>query len=594
MRGRIFTKVFGALLLVVLIATAAIDIAVRKAWEDSLFQQIHTGLEQEARALAVTVQNNRQRPVEEVATEFGEAIDARVTIIDSTGKVLADTRANPNEMENHSTRPEFIAALHGQPGSSTRLSHTVGIPFHYVAVPIPGGAVRVAYPLDSIQRSIGRVRRNLLAASAVAVLLAALIALFMSERIARRLHRIMAFANDIAAGDLGARLEDRRGDEIAQLAMALDRTARKLESSFAELETSHRKLEAVLNSMPDPLFVVSSDRRVRWANDPVRRMARAGTGVALVDAFRDPALLEAVEASLGGTSVSHGRALLSGRNYEVFSGPMPGGGAVVVLHDLSETERVEKTRRDFIANVSHELRTPLTSIQGWTETLLDTEDRPSAREFLEIVRKNATRMARLTEDLLILARVESGEQRFAIRPVPVATLLADAAETFRNIAGASGVEVRVRDIETGPQDGHGVLTKPTIEVLADPDAIHQVFTNLLDNAIKYGGSGGAIEVGAREHAEGMEFYVRDFGPGIASEHIPRLFERFYRVDKGRSREAGGTGLGLAIVKHIVRAHGGSIHAESDFGHGATFSFVLPVAAVGSQESPVASRQSPGN
>ncbi|MGH9523814.1 MAG: ATP-binding protein [Terriglobales bacterium] len=589
MTGRIFTKLFGAFLVVVLIATLAIDVAIRKAWEDSLFDQIHSGLEQEARALAVTVEHERNRPLQQVAQEFGDAVDARVTIIDSNGKVLADTRANRDEMENHATRPEFIAALHGKPGSSTRLSHTVGVAFHYVAVPIPGGAVRLAYPLDSIQRSTSRVRRNLLGASAVALLLAALLALVAAELIARRLRRIMTFANNIAAGDLGARVEESSGDEIAQLAAALDQTARKLESSFAELETSHRQLEAVLNSMPDPLFVVSRDKRVRWANDPVRRLARAGTGVALIDAFRDPALLEAVESSLAGSSVSHARAALSGRNYEVFSGPMPGGGAVVVLHDVSDIERVEKTRRDFIANVSHELRTPLTSIQGWTETLLDTEDRATTREFLEIIRKNAIRMARLTEDLLILARVESGEQRFAIQPVTVKALLDDATETFRNIAGASGVRFRVRDLaQTGSHDGHEGSATATKEVLADADAIHQVFTNLLDNAIKYGGSGGEIEVGAREHEAGVEFYIRDSGPGIASEHIPRLFERFYRVDKGRSREAGGTGLGLAIVKHIVRAHGGSIHAESEFGHGATFSFVLPAVPVASQQSPVAS------
>lgn len=582
MRGRIFSKLFVAFLLVILIATIAIDVAVRKAWEDSLFQQIHTGMEREARALAVTVQNERQRPIEDVAREFGEAVDARVTIIDSSGRVLADTRANPREMENHATRPEFIAALHGHPGSSTRLSHTIGIPFHYVAAPIPGGAVRVAYPLDSIQKSTSRVRRNLLAASGLALLLAALIAVISAELVARRLRRIQLFANSIAAGDLGARLEEHGGDEIAQVATALDQTARKLESSFAELETSHRQLEAVLNSMPDPLFVVSREKRVRWANEPVRRLTRAATGTALIDAFRDPALLEAVESSLAGTSVSHTRTALSGRSYEVFSGPMPGGGAVVVLHDLSEAERVEKTRRDFIANVSHELRTPLTSIQGWTETLLDTEDRPNVREFLEIIRKNATRMARLTEDLLILARVESGEQRFVLQPVTVKALLDDASETFRNIASGSALQFQVRDLgATGGTPAPGLDT-----VMADPEAIHQVFANLLDNAIKYGGTGGRIEVGAREHSDGVEFYVRDFGPGIASEHIPRLFERFYRVDKGRSREAGGTGLGLAIVKHIVRAHGGSIHAESEFGHGATFSFVLE--AVAGRQSPVAS------
>jgi two-component system phosphate regulon sensor histidine kinase PhoR len=562
-KSRIFIKLLAAFVAVIFVATLALDLSVRKAWEESLFQEIHTGLMQKVRVLADEVEHERQRPITELAQQFGDAVDARVTIIDSSGRVLADTRAHPNEMENHATRPEFVAALHGQIGSSTRTSHTVGIPFLYVAAPVAGGAVRLAYPLDSIQKMTHSVRLHLLAASGISLALATLLAALISQLIARRLRRIVVFANHISAGDLSARLDETATDEIAQVAAALDQTARKLEASFAELETSHRQLEAVLNSMQDPVFVVSREKRVQWANQPVMRLARVGTGAVLIDAFRDPALLEAVEAALHTQSVQTARALISGRNFDVFVGPMPGGGAVVVMHDVSDVERLEKTRRDFIANVSHELRTPLTSIQGYTETLLDTEDRPAAREFLEIVRKNASRMARLTEDLLVLARVESGEQQFSIRPVNASELLADAAETFRASAGASGIVLKVN--QTGDEC-----------VLADPDAIHQVFANLLDNAVKYGGLGRAIEIGTRGHQDGVEFYIRDFGPGIASEHLPRLFERFYRVDKARSREAGGTGLGLAIVKHIVRAHGGSIHASSELGHGATFSFVLPL------------------
>ena len=563
MKSRIFIKLLAAFVAVIFVATLALDLSVRKAWEESLFQEIHTALVQKVRVLADEVEHERQRPITELAQQFGDAVDARVTIIDSSGRVLADTRAHPNEMENHATRPEFVAALHGQSGSSTRTSHTVGIPFLYVAAPVAGGAVRLAYPLDSIQKMTRSVRLHLLAASGISLALATLLAALISQLIARRLRRIVVFANHISAGDLSARLDETATDEIAQVAAALDQTARKLEASFAELETSHRQLEAVLNSMQDPVFVVSREKRVQWANQPVMRLARVGTGAVLIDAFRDPALLEAVEAVLHTQSVQTARALISGRNFDVFVGPMPGGGAVVVMHDVSDVERLEKTRRDFIANVSHELRTPLTSIQGYTETLLDTEDRPAAREFLEIVRKNASRMARLTEDLLVLARVESGEQQFSIRPVNASELLADAAETFRASAGASGIVLKVN--QAGDEC-----------VLADPDAIHQVFANLLDNAVKYAGLGRAIEIGTRAHQDGVEFYIRDFGPGIASEHLARLFERFYRVDKARSRDAGGTGLGLAIVKHIVRAHGGSIHASSELGHGATFSFVLPL------------------
>jgi two-component system phosphate regulon sensor histidine kinase PhoR len=249
-----------------------------------------------------------------------------------------------------------------------------------------------------------------------------------------------------------------------------------------------------------------------------------------------------------------------------------------VLHDQTEIERVEKTRRDFIANVSHELRTPLTSIQGYTETLLDSSQADNhVREFLEIIRKNAARMSRLTEDLLTLARVESGEHRFDVQRVSAEELLQDARESFREVARSYGVELEVEN------------AVPGAHVNADREAVHQIFSNLIENALKYAASGKRVVLGARAASGvapgggsdaadgthgGVEFYVRDFGPGISSEHVPRLFERFYRVDKARSRESGGTGLGLAIAKHIILAHGGTIRAESELNHGSTFVFVL--------------------
>jgi two-component system phosphate regulon sensor histidine kinase PhoR len=297
-----------------------------------------------------------------------------------------------------------------------------------------------------------------------------------------------------------------------------------------------------------------------------------------VETVRDPQFLAAVREATEGNKIASARAgsIVRGRSFDVTAAPLPGGGAVAVLRDLTETERVEKTRRDFITNVSHELRTPLTSIQGYSETLLDLSSENSGpnREFLEIIRKNAARMARLTEDLLTLARVESGETRFDTESVPPIELLHDAEESFREIARSHEVDLQI--VETGSRS---VESLPSVH--ADREAIHQVFSNLIDNAMKYGRSGGRILLGARPAKRGVEFgvefYVQDFGAGIASEHLPRLFERFYRVDKARSRESGGTGLGLAIAKHIMLAHGGSIRAESDLGHGSTFLFTLPAA-----------------
>ena len=405
------------------------------------------------------------------------------------------------------------------------------------------------------------------------MVLGLLVALVISGIAARstagRLNRMLQFADRLSAGDLAARIEDSSWDELGQLAAALDKGAHQLEESFAALRTSQRQLETLLNSMQDAVIAVSADDRVQWANQTMDRLVpqRTRKHAPLVETVRDPDFLAAVRGASDARKVFTARAasIVPGRTFDVTAAPMPGGGAVAVLRDLTETERVEKTRRDFIANVSHELRTPLTSIQGYTETLLDSAPgNDHTREFLEIIRKSAVRMSRLTEDLLTLARVESGEQRFDIQPSAPADLLQEAVQSFREIARMQNVELVVED--------HAVA-----RVGADAEAIHQVFSNLVDNAMKYAQSGGRIVLGARSVAVGVEFYVQDFGPGIASEHLPRLFERFYRVDKARSRESGGTGLGLAIAKHIVLAHGGSIRAQSELNHGSAFLFTLPLA-----------------
>ncbi len=571
MKRRIFFKLLGAFLLVIALATITLDLSIRRAWEESLYAEIKTSLTQKAMLFAHAVEQERdRRSYQQIANEVSDRADARATIIEPDGRVLADTRANPAEMENHATRPEFIAALHGQLGSNVRTSHTVGIPFLYVAAPITGGAVRLAYPLASIQEMTRHVRLHLLYASLVALVLATILSAVIAQAISRRLRRIVGFAEQVAAGDLGARIAESSQDEIAQVAAALDHTARRLEESFAAVEMARAELEALLNSMQDAVLAISNDRRVHWSNGPMQRLARTTAGAAVSDVVRDPEFLAAVEGVLTTGQVQTARvtSLLPGRTFTVTAAPMHGGGAVAVMHDSTEIERVEKTRRDFIANVSHELRTPLTSVQGYAETLLDMEAHPGAAasriEFLEVIRKNASRMGRLTEDLLVLARVESGEQAFKMRPILPEQLLEDAVQSFRENARALGIELIVNN-------------QARRDVQADSDAAHQVFANLIDNAMKYAASGGRIEVGARDADDAVEFFVRDFGPGIASEHLPRLFERFYRVDKARSRESGGTGLGLAIAKHIVRAHGGTIHVSSEVNHGSTFSFTLPAA-----------------
>ncbi|MGH9499852.1 MAG: sensor histidine kinase [Terriglobales bacterium] len=422
-------------------------------------------------------------------------------------------------------------------------------------------------PLRIFQVPVGQLLLSSLAGLVVAILISGVIA----QSWARRLEAIVRFSERIAAGDLTARIEESSADDLGRIAAGLDKTARYLQTEFSALRTSQHELETLLNSMEDAVIAVGPDDRVQWANQSMDALVpqRTRLGSPLVETVRDPDFLWAVRGASQTRVVLTARAasILPGRSFEVTAAPLPAGGAVAVLRDLTETERVEKTRRDFIANVSHELRTPLTSIQGYAETLLDgTQENNHSRDFLDIIRKNASRMSRLTEDLLTLARVESGEQRFDVEPVLPGELLHEAVESFEKLARAHGVELRVEDSAPDP-------------VNADREAIHQVFSNLIDNAMKYAAAGGQLVLGARPAERGVEFFVRDFGSGIPSEHLPRLFERFYRVDKARSRESGGTGLGLAIAKHIVLAHQGAIRAESELNHGSTFLFTLPLAGV---------------
>ena len=371
---------------------------------------------------------------------------------------------------------------------------------------------------------------------------------------------------------------------VHAISVASDHVERALNAA-AE---SRRELEAMIDSMQDAVVAVDASGRIQWSNLRMQRLipdtsfgSAVRLGHALVQTIRDPGVLECVRTALEQRIVSEGRSisLVPGRIFEVNVSPMPGGGAVAVLHDITRIEQVERTQRDFVANVSHELRTPLTSISGYVETLLDHEASLSdqAREFLSTILKNATRMNRLTEDLLVMARVESSEQELHPAPIPADILVRDAVQAMSGL---------VQDAEAVLEIGETT----TAEVVADTDAILQVLSNLIENGIKYGQARNepycrilisAREVSAPEGALGaadaVEFSVRDFGPGIASEHLNRIFERFYRIDKARSRESGGTGLGLAIARHMVQTHGGSIRAESELNAGSTFIFTLPKA-----------------
>ncbi|HEY1160120.1 MAG TPA: ATP-binding protein [Terracidiphilus sp.] len=416
----------------------------------------------------------------------------------------------------------------------------------------------------------------------IALAVALPMAAWAASRVTARLKRVAAFVRRIAEGDLSARLPLAGEDELSAMEAALNQTAERLGQSFAEIESRRQELAAMLDSMQEAVVAITPEGLVRWSNAVMQRIAgtQIHVGRPLVHFVRDPDVLACVRAALDHHEVRFGRAssLTPGRIFEINAAPLPSGGALAVLHDVTRIEAAEKSRRDFIANVSHELRTPLTSIQGYVETLVE-DPRPNTettREFLGIILKNATRMNRLTEDLLALASVESPDYKLGLQPIRASALVHDAIESLGGI---------VVDSEVGLESSGA----PDSLVLADPDAMNQVFGNLIENALKYGKAGKRIRVGAKllepeaasQDASEVEFTVQDFGPGIAFEHLDRIFERFYRVDKARSRDSGGTGLGLAIVKHVVQAHGGRIWAQSELGAGAAFHFTLPLAPAAS-------------
>jgi two-component system phosphate regulon sensor histidine kinase PhoR len=499
----------------------------------------------------------------QIAQVDAAAAGAEVSIFNAQGRLVA---ASQGDLTG-TAAPEVAAVL----DRHLPLDRAQRGGIFFVAVPAGVLVVRLAHPLATIPAPVFALRRGILLASLFSLGVATLLAALLAQRFARRLARIVVFANRIASGDLSARVEEGNLDEISAVAHALDVTASRLEQSFHALESSRSELTALLDSMQEAVIAINPQGQVSWCNAVMQRIALTPVqeGRALVHSVRDPEVLSSVAAALTQRQASRRRAISvsPGKVFEVNAAPMPGGGAVAVLHDVSEIERSETTRRDFVANVSHELRTPLTCITGYVETLLDDQKlSDQTREFLMIILKNASRMNRLTEDLLALASVESGDYKLRLQKIQASRLVEEAVGSLAGLVLDSAATLEVGETTDEP-------------VMADLDALSQVFGNLVENAMKYGKAGGMVRVGARRQEAMIEFYVQDFGPGIAYEHLPRIFERFYRVDKARSRESGGTGLGLSIAKHIVQAHGGHIRCESELGFGATFLFRLPCVAV---------------
>ncbi len=558
-------------ILVLLLAIITLVWVSQRGLRTDLEREITRSLRNEVRLVAQVL------PADSAAWQaavgrYAAASGHRITVIDRDGWVVAETGLPPGSrehLENHAGRPEVAAALAGGVGTDLRMSASVGRPLLYIAVPGGPGVVRVATSLAQVDEAVQRAQRVVLSAALLALLVGSALAFVAARSVAGPLTGISAAARAIAGGE-PPRFPRSGIPDIDALVQALREMHRQLGDRFNALKREQAESAALVESMTEGVLAADARGRILTANAAARDALGYAPDAPMPDLpslFRSKPAREIVDAILAGAALRDREAELDGRTFLLSGRPLAQGGAVIVLHDLTELRRLEAVRKDFVANVSHELKTPLTSISGYAETLLaEMPDEPTRTQFLETIASNARRMQRLVDDLLDLSRIESG--RWQPRPGAVGVRAA-AEEAWAGLAPRrAGRNVRFEvSTATGGET-----------VAADPEALRQVLTNLLDNAIRYTPDGGRIVVTAEPVQGGVVLAVRDSGQGIAPDHLPRIFERFYRVDASRSREEGGTGLGLAIVKHIVEAHGGRVDAESELGAGTTVTAWFPMAS----------------
>jgi two-component system phosphate regulon sensor histidine kinase PhoR len=594
-RPRLFWRIYATYLVVVVLCTAAVGFYAVRSVRD--FYLDHTERELQARAALVREQvmpaitADTPQQLESLVQRLGQASGTRITVIAADrpgaakGVVLADSDSDPTLMENHATRPEFLTALLGRPGRAIRYSETLRQDFMYVAVPVTEDGrlttiVRAAVPLTRVNDALASLYGSIAVSAIVAAVLAALIGLYVSRRISRQMNEIKVGAERLAAGDFTHKLFVPRVEEFASVAESINQMAEELDDKLRRLTHERNEREAVLASMVEGVLAVDTDERVIAVNAAAARLLDTdpamAEGKAIQEIVRNPDLQHVVAQTLGGHRPVEADIVMrvgaEERNLQangtLLHGDGEGGdvGAVVVLNDVTRLKRLEAVRRDFVANVSHELKTPVTSIKGFAETLEDgaLDDPDTARRFVRIIAGQADRLNSIIEDLLALSTLEqSGDSPLLqLEEADLCDVVAVALEVCGPKAEAKHVELR----DTCPGRLLARVSPPLLE---------QAVVNLVDNAVKYSSEGGAVEVGLAEADDEFVISVSDKGPGIAREHLPRLFERFYRVDKARSRDLGGTGLGLAIVKHIAQIHGGRVSVESVVGGGSTFRVHLP-------------------
>ena len=507
-----------------------------------------------------------------LADGAGAATGHRITLIDSTGHVIGDSEFDGpalDRLENHLARPEVVAARTSGIGFARRMSPSTGEEQLYVAVNAPRGTARVSVTTRAVEESFGAARNGVITAGLISFLLAAILALLFARAVSRPITELRDVARSIAAGERRRHPPLSAPGEVGDLSDAIYRLAEQLEARISALAAEQSVLSALVETLNEGVIAISPTHDVVRINETGRRLLSIDRPLPFgIDYLpREVALRSAISLALKGTDTEPEEVVIGGYTVSLTARRLVNGGAVVGLFDLTPIRRMEMVRRDFVANVSHELRTPLTIIGGFAETLQDPDIPVKKRtEFARTIYGNTQRMQRIVDELLDLSRIESGHWKPRPEPVRIAEV---AAEIFGRVS-ATGKEKEIA-LETKIDPAASVI-------YADRTALEQILLNLVENAIRYTPESGRITIESGVVRNGILLKVSDTGAGIPPEHLPRIFERFYRADAGRSREAGGTGLGLAIVKHLAEAHGGSVSAESVVGSGTTVSVFFPEVA----------------
>ncbi len=590
MRSRFLLKVYASFAFLIITTAAIVGFSVAKRIQTESLRDLDDSLRSQAALLrdiaAEAFVDGSSSKAQGDFQRLGADLGPRFTAIRSDGVVAADSEKNPENMNNHAGRPEVVQAAEKGIGTTSRHSETLGLRMRYLALPVTEdgqivGYVRAALSLQSIEERLDRLKSIVLLGAVLAALVGLALGWAFAQRITEPIRSMTLVAESLADGHLDRRVDVESEDEIGKLGQALNRMGREIRGRIEKTTEERNQLQTVLSSMEEGVIAVDSEERITHMNSAAGRILKISPEECvrrpLWEAVRVTQLIEIMRGALKESKESQGEICIpkDSRDLQMVVRGRPlmdskGGnaGVVLVFHDVSDLRRLEEVRKDFVANVSHEIKTPLTTIVGAVETVIDDPDmtEESRTRFLEKARAQSARLSAIVTDLLALSRVESGQDKLEREPWDLRGPVNESIEAFGALAGQGGLRLEV------------ATSSDPVTVMGVWETFREIIDNLLDNALKYTPEGGRVSVRLSQQDGQAVLEVQDSGIGIDARSQRRIFERFYRVDKARSRELGGTGLGLSIVKNTVSALGGEVSVESALGQGSTFKVLLPLAA----------------